>query len=59
MWSLKAKVILLIIGVTGTISKSLRQYLNNITGKHEINELPKKKKMTILGTVHILWKVLT
>jgi RNase P/RNase MRP subunit POP5 len=37
MWNVKAKVIAVIIGVTGTISKSLRQYLSNIPGKHEIN----------------------
>jgi hypothetical protein len=36
MWNVKAKVIPLIIGVTGTISKSFRQYLNNIWRKHEI-----------------------
>ena len=43
MWNVKEKVILLITGVAGTISKSLRQYLNNRTGKHEIMELQKKK----------------
>jgi hypothetical protein len=31
-----------ITGATGTISKSLKQYLRNITGKHEIKELQKK-----------------
>jgi len=36
MWNVKAKVIPVIIVVTGTISKSLRQYLTNIPGKHEI-----------------------
>ena len=30
-----------IIGATGNISKSLRQYLSNIPGKDEINELQK------------------
>jgi len=44
MWSLKAKVIPLITGVTGTISKSLKHYLKNITGMHENKELQKKKK---------------
>jgi hypothetical protein len=39
MWNVKAKVILVIIGMTGTILKSLRQYLSNIPGKHEIKEL--------------------
>ena len=54
--NVKAKVIPVTIGVTGTISKSLRQYLSNIPGKHEIKEL--QKKTAILGTAHILRKVL-
>jgi hypothetical protein len=41
MWDVKANVILVITGATGTISKSLRQYLSNIPGKHEIKELKK------------------
>jgi uncharacterized protein YycO len=44
MWNVKAKVTPTITGTTGTISKSLRQYLSNIPGKHEIKELQKKKK---------------
>jgi hypothetical protein len=36
MWNVKANVIPLIICATGTISKSLRQYLSNISGKNEI-----------------------
>jgi hypothetical protein len=38
MWNVNANVISVIIGATGTISKSLRQYLSNIPGKHEIEE---------------------
>jgi hypothetical protein len=34
MWNVKAKVIPVIRGATGTILKSLRQYLSNIPGKH-------------------------
>jgi len=34
-----AKVIPLTTEVTGTISKSLRQYLSNIPGKHKTKEL--------------------
>jgi hypothetical protein len=52
---MKAKLIPVIIGATGTISKSLRQYLNNIPGKHEIKEL---QKTAVFGTAHILRKVL-
>ena len=47
MWNVKAKLIPLKTGVTGTISKSFRQYLNNIPRKHEINEL---QKTATLGT---------
>ena len=41
MCNVKAKVIPVITGATGTISKSLRQYLINKPGEHE-----KKKKHT-------------
>jgi hypothetical protein len=51
----KAKVISALKGTNGTISQSLRQYLTNIPGKHEIKEL---KQTDILGTANILWKVL-
>jgi len=54
MRNVKADVIPTMIGATGTTSKSLRQYLSNIPGKHEIKEL---QKTAILGTAHILRKV--
>ena len=44
MWNVKSKVIAVITGATGTISKSLRQYLSNMPVKHEIKELQKIKK---------------
>jgi hypothetical protein len=47
MWNVTAKVIPVIIGATGTISKSLRQYLSNIPGKHEIKELQKNSHIGI------------
>jgi hypothetical protein len=55
MWNVKTKVIPVIIGATGTISKTFRKYLSNIPGKHEIKEL---QKIAILVTEHILRKVL-
>jgi hypothetical protein len=55
MWNVKVKVIPVLIGPSGTISKSLRQYFSNITGNNEIKEL---QKTGILGTAHILQKVL-
>jgi hypothetical protein len=32
MWNVKTKVIPVIIGATGTISKSFRKYMSNIPG---------------------------
>jgi hypothetical protein len=56
MWNVKTRVIPVIIGATGTISKSFRKYLSNITRNHEVREV---QKTAILGTAHILRKVLT
>jgi len=39
MWNVKTRVIPVIIGATGTISKSFRKYVSNIPGNHEVNEL--------------------
>ena len=55
MWNVKTKMIPVIIGATGTISKSFRKYVSNILGKHEVKEL---QKTAILGTAHILRKLL-
>jgi len=55
MWNVKPKVIPVIIGAIGTISKSFRKYVSNIPGNHEVKKL---HKTAILGTAHILWKVL-
>jgi len=55
MWNVKTKVIPVIIGSTGTLSKPFRKYVCNIPGNHEVKEL---QKTAILGTAHILRKVL-
>jgi hypothetical protein len=44
-----------IIGAIGTISKSFRKYVSGIPGNHEVGEI---QKTAILGTAHILRKVL-
>ena len=56
MWNVKTKVIPVTIGATGTISKSFRKYVSNIPGNHEVKEL---QKTAILGTAHMLRRVLT
>jgi hypothetical protein len=38
MWSVKTNVTPIIIETTGTISKSLRKYLSNVPGIHEVKE---------------------
>ena len=53
MWNMKAKVIPVTTGTTGTISKSVRQYLSNIPGKQEITELQKR---AISGTAQYCGK---
>jgi len=55
MWNVKPKVIPAIIGATRIISKSFSKYASNISGKNEVKEL---QKTAILGTEHILRKVL-
>jgi hypothetical protein len=55
MWNVKARVIPVVIGATGAISKSFRKYVTNITGNHDVKEL---QKTAIMSTAHILRKVL-
>jgi hypothetical protein len=56
MWNVKTRVIGVIIGGTGIISKSFRKYVSDIPGKHDVKEL---QKTAILGTAHILREVPT
>jgi len=51
----RTKVIPVMTGPTGTISKSFRKYTRMVPGKYEIHEL---QRQNILLTVHILRKVL-
>ena len=56
MWNVKTWATPVIIRANETISKSFRKYVSNIPGNHEVREL---QKTAILGTAHILRKVLT
>ena len=55
MSNVKTKVIPVITGATGTISKSFRKYVSNIPGNYEVKEI---QETATLGTAHILRKVL-
>jgi len=56
MWNVKTRVIPVVIGATGTVSKSFRKYVSNIPGHHDFKKL---QKTAILGTAHVIRKVLT
>ena len=49
MWNVTTNVITVITAATETISESLRQYLSDVPGNHEVKEL---QKTAILGTAH-------
>ena len=47
MWNMIARVTPVMLEATGTISKSLSQYLSNISGKREIKDLKKQPYWTL------------
>jgi hypothetical protein len=55
MWNVKTKMTPVIIGATGSISKSFRKHLSSVPGKHDVKEL---HKTAVLGTAHTLREVL-
>jgi hypothetical protein len=55
MWNIKTRVIPVIIGATGTSSKSLGKHVSTIPGNHEVKEV---EKTAIFGTDKILREVL-
>ena len=55
MWNLKCTIIPVIIGATGIVTRNLRKNLEAVPEKHSIDSL---QKTAILGTSHIIWKVL-
>ena len=55
MWNLKCKIISVINGATGIVTKGLKKNLEAVPGKHSIDSLQKTVK---LGTSHIIRKVL-
>ena len=55
MWNLKCKIIPVIIGATGIVTKVLRKNLKIITGKRSLVSL---QKTAILGPSHMIRKLL-
>jgi hypothetical protein len=54
MWNLKCKIIPVIIGTNGIVTRSIRKNLEAVPGKHSIDSL---QKTVVLGTSHIIRKV--
>ena len=55
MWNVKTQVIPVTIQAAGTIAKTFRKYLSNVTEKHKFEEL---QKTAVLGTGYVSPKVL-
>jgi len=55
IWNLKCTIMPVITGAIGIVKKSLRRNLEAVPGKHSIDSL---QKTAILGTSHIIRKVL-
>ena len=55
LWNVKARVILVLISVLGTVSNNLEKHLDEIGVPKDITSL---QKMALLGTAFILRKVL-
>ena len=55
MWNLKCTAVQVIIGAAGIVTRSLRENLETIPGKHSIDSL---QKTAVLGTAHVIRKVL-
>ena len=53
--NLKCVIIPVIIGATGTVTRSVRRNLEAVPGKHSIDSL---QKTAVLGTSHMIRKVL-
>jgi hypothetical protein len=51
MWNLKCKIIPVIIGATGTVTKVLKKNLKIRPGKHSLGSL---QKAAVLGPSHII-----
>ena len=56
LWNKKVEIIPVIIGANGIVDKNIEKYVERIPG---CNNIYKLQRSAILGTAHILRKVLT
>ena len=56
MWQMKTEIIPVVIGALGVIKKGSEKFIRQIPGNINLQEI---QKTTLLGTAHILRKVLS
>ena len=56
MWHLKTTTVPVVIGALGLVAKTAPDYVSQIPGAPSLTEL---QKITLIGTAHILRKVLS
>ena len=56
MWHLKTTTVPVVIGALGLLAKTAPDYVSQIPGAPSLTEL---QKITLIGTAHILRKVLS
>ena len=59
LWKMETETIPVVIGALGDIRKGLEKYVDKIPGTASIYKSRSSKKITLLGTAHILRKVLS
>ena len=59
MWKMETETIPVVIGALRVIKKGLEKYVDKILGTASIYKSRSSKKITLLGTAHILRKVLS
>ena len=55
IWQMKTEIIPVVMGALGVIKKGSEKFISEIPGNINLQEI---QKTTLLGTAHILWKVL-
>ena len=56
MWPLKTTALPVVVGALGIVAKTTPNYVSQIPGAPSLTEL---QKITLMGTTHILRKVLS
>ena len=56
MWQMKTEIIPVVVGALGVVKKGSEKFIGEIPGNINLQEI---QKTTLVGTAHILWKVIS